>query len=157
MQRLLSRDAKCWPRLVLAAAIMCAAGCTSKTIHVEGDAMAPAFKNGETAIATLVVDRLDRGEVVAFRYPLDESKSFIKRIVGLPGEQIEMKNGQVFVNGRQLDEPYVDAANRSVDSRAPLAIPEGEYFVLGDNRRNSSDSRHWGNVRRDLIWGKVPE
>jgi signal peptidase I len=117
--------------------------------------MSPTLKNGERAVAARGVNRLERGEIVVFRYPHDESKSFIKRIVGLPGEQIEMRNGSVFINGRQIDEPYVVAANRSADTWAQRTIPAGEYFMMGDNRRNSADSRHWGTVRRDLVWAKV--
>ena len=117
--------------------------------------MAPTLKHGERAVATRGIDRLERGEIVAFRYPRDESKSFVKRIVGLPGEQIEMRDGWVFINGRQIDEPYVIAANRSPETWAQPTIPAGEYFVMGDNRRNSADSRHWGTVRRDLVWAKV--
>ena len=139
----------------LALAIVCSAGCRVFTVDIHGEAMDPTLKNGERAIATRNVDRLDRGEIVAFRYPRDESKSFVKRIVALPGEQIEMKDGRVLINGKRIEESYVDAANRSTETWAQRAVPAGEYFVMGDNRRNSSDSRHWGTVPRDLVWAKV--
>ena len=101
--------------------------------------------------------RLLRGDIVAFRYPKDESKSFVKRIVGVPGERIESTNGAIAINGRRLAEPYVDDANRSHDSWGPITVPEGQFFVMGDNRLNSSDSRTWGLVRRDAIWAKVED
>ena len=103
----------------------------------------------------MAVDPLDRGDIVTFRYPPDQSKHFMKRIIGLPGAQIEASEGVITINGRRLDEDYVLEANRSKDSWGPRTVPENEYFMLGDNRHNSSDSRHWGTVRRDLITGKV--
>jgi signal peptidase I len=118
--------------------------------------MEPTFKDGERLIAVRNIDRLERGQIIVFRYPLDVSRSFLKRIVGLPGEEIAIRDGRVFIDGREIDEPYVSAGNRSADTRAPLAIPDGEYFVLGDNRRNSADSRHWGTVKRELVWAQVP-
>jgi signal peptidase I len=137
-------------------AILCAAGCQVFTVNIEGEAMAPALKNGERAVATRGVRSVERGEIVAFRYPPDESKNFVKRVVGLPGEQIEIREGRVFINGRQLDEPYVVDSNRSAETLTPRTIPTGEYFVMGDNRRNSSDSRHWGTVRHDLMFARIP-
>jgi signal peptidase I len=121
----------------------------------EGHAMEPTLQDGERLIALKNINRLERGQVVIFRYPQDVSKSFVKRIVGLPGEEVAIKDGRVFIDGQEIDEPYVAAENRSADTREPRAIPDGEYFVLGDNRRNSSDSRHWGTVRRELVWAQV--
>jgi signal peptidase I len=92
---------------------------------------------------------------VGFKYPKDESKSFVQRIIGQPGDRIEMKEGRVTVNGHSLEEPYVAEANRSQDSWGPVTIGAGQYFLMGDNRRNSSDSRSWGLVRRDAIWAKL--
>jgi signal peptidase I len=93
--------------------------------------------------------------VVGLRYPEDESKSFVERIIGLPGERIAMREGYVFINDKPLDEPYVLETNRSKDSWGPMTVETGNYFVMGDNRKNSSDSRSWGLVRRDAIWAKV--
>jgi signal peptidase I len=89
------------------------------------------------------------------RDPKDESKSFVKRIVGLPGDEIQSTNGSILINGLPFPEPYVVEANRSVDSWGPIKVPAGQYFMMGDNRRNSSDSRFWGLVRGEAIWAKV--
>jgi signal peptidase I len=124
-------------------------------VNIMGDAMAPTLNDGDSAIATRRFDRLDRGDIVALRYPRDELKSFVKRIVGLPGERIEMADGRVSIDGRPLDEPYVLDANRSRDTWGPRTVPDGEYFVMGDNRRNSSDSRSWGTVTHGAIWAKI--
>ena len=139
--------------LAVVVAMMLTEGCGQAT--VSGHAMEPALRDGERVQVTAVISSLDRGDVVTFRYPLDESKQFMKRIVGLPGEQVEAKDGVITINRQRLDESYVLEANRSQDSWGPQTVPEGEYFMLGDNRRNSSDSRHWGTVRRGLITGKV--
>jgi len=82
-------------------------------------------------------------------------RSFVLRIIGLAGERIGMTDGQVEIDGRRLDEKYVAEANRLSDTWGPIVIPQDEYFVMGDNRRNSSDSRSWGTVRHHLIWAKI--
>jgi signal peptidase I len=139
----------------MAAFLVLAAGCDRSRLDINGDAMAPTLKDGERAFATRTFDTLARGDIVAFRYPKDESRSFVKRIVGLPGERIESTSGAIAIDGQPLAEPYVADVNRSADSWGPITVPEGQFFVLGDNRRNSSDSRTWGLVRRDAIWAKV--
>ena len=131
------------------------AGCSTSRVNIEGDAMAPTLKNGEQAVVQRSIDRLDRGDIVTFRYPKDETKSFLKRIVGLPGETISSVDGRISIDGKPLEESYVLEPNRSHDTWGPIAIPPGEYFMMGDNRRNSSDSRSWGLVTRDAIWGKA--
>lgn len=125
-------------------------------VRVEGDAMAPTLADGDRVSVTRVVEPLKRGDIVLFDYPRDPSRMFLKRIVGLPGEQIEITDQGVSIDGRPLDEPYVLPANRSTGRWSPTRVPDGEYFVMGDNRRNSEDSRHWGAVRRELIRSKVP-
>jgi signal peptidase I len=117
--------------------------------------MAPTLNDGDRALATRDVGVLERGDIVGFRYPRDESKSFVQRIVATPGDRIEMRDGRVTLNGALLDETYVLSGNRSADSWGPVTVPPDHYFVMGDNRRNSSDSRSWGTVRRDAIWAKV--
>jgi signal peptidase I len=144
-----------WSRPAVWLAILGSASCGLLRVDVVGDAMSPTLKNGDQAIATRRLDKVNRGDIVAFRYPRDESKSFVLRVVGLPGEEVEMKNGSVIVDGKPLDEQYVIAANRSFDTREPVKIPDDEYFMLGDNRRNSSDSRSWGTVRRTQMWARV--
>ena len=94
-----------------------------------------------------------RGEVVVFRFPNDPRRDFIKRVVGLPGETVAIRDGAVTVNGVRLTEPYLTAPGHA--DFGPQAVPTGHYFVLGDNRSNSSDSRVWGMVPRDHIVGKA--
>jgi len=103
----------------------------------------------------------DRGDVVAFRTPpLAESRCgaggvFVKRVVGLPGERWEERNGVVYVGGERLGEPYVAPARRDRRTIAPLTIEPGHYFVMGDNRSSSCDSREWGTVPKENLIGKV--
>jgi signal peptidase I len=117
----------------------------------------------------------ERGDIVVFKYPVDKDLDFVKRCVALPGDTVEMKNKVLFVNGERVEEPYVHFMSKRVipgnprredrqvaqnprfplpvDNFSPFIVPEGQYFVLGDNRDNSSDSRIWGFVERDLIIG----
>ena len=94
-----------------------------------------------------------RGEVIVFNYPLDPRKDFVKRVVGLPGETVEVQGGIVLVDGRALPEPYLQSQDSS--DAPPLTLGEKEYYVIGDNRRNSNDSRSWGAVPEDNIVGRV--
>lgn len=132
-------------------------GCYSlkyKTVKFEGISMLPAIKDGETIYLNSDISELKRGDIVAFYYPKDTSKNYIKRIVGLPNETIEIRGGKVFINGHQMPEPFVDAKlNTMTLSISAIKIPENSYYVMGDNRDNSSDSRSWGFVSRDLIYG----
>ena len=146
-------DRTMWLRLGLVLVI--AAGCGTLRVDIAGEAMAPTLRNGESALATRTFDQLTRGDIVAFRYPKDESKNFVKRIIGVPGDLIESSNGSIQVDGRPLVEPYVAETNRSLDTWGPVTVPDGQYFMMGDNRRNSSDSRSWGLVHREAIWAKV--
>ena len=142
-------------RVAVCLLVALAWGCGTSSLKIVGTAMSPTFKNGDSVLATRTIDKLERGDIVGFRYPEDESKSFIQRIVGLPGERIESRDGIIIVNGRPLDEPYVADSNRSKDSWGPKLIPQGHYFMMGDNRGNSADSRSWGTVKRELVWAKV--
>lgn len=101
-----------------------------------------------------------RGDIVVFEYPRDVSKDYIKRVIGLPGDQVEIRDGQVFVNGEELDQPYLQgAATYCVAGFAcqggPVTVPAGEIFVMGDNRANSSDSREWGPLPLDRVVGQA--
>jgi signal peptidase I len=124
-------------------------------VRIEGEAMSPHLKHGDRVFVSRRIGELKRGEIVIFLYPHDTSKSYIKRIIGLPGETIEMRDGKVLINNNSIEEPYLDPQNLSHDTTEPRPIPAGHYFVMGDNRRNSSDSRYWGTVPKELIYGKL--
>lgn len=101
-----------------------------------------------------------RGDVVVFEYPRDTSKDYIKRVIGLPGETVEVREGKVYINGVLLDEPYLrDTTNCRIDDPCgqgrPVVVPPGSVFVMGDNRPNSSDSREWSELPLDRIIGKA--
>ena len=95
----------------------------------------------------------NRGEVIVFRFPRDPEKDFVKRVLGLPGEEVQVRNGMVYIDGVLLEEPYLAERDRSNDG--PTLLKEREYYVIGDNRRNSRDSRTWGPVPEENIRGKV--
>ncbi|MDY2983976.1 MAG: signal peptidase I [Synergistes jonesii] len=92
-----------------------------------------------------------RGDIIVFKYPIDPRRDFVKRIIGLPGDRIEMKNGSVYVNDNELFEPYVK--NTDTYNMAALTVPDKNYFCLGDNRPNSQDGRFWGFVPASFIKG----
>jgi signal peptidase I len=96
-----------------------------------------------------------RGEVIVFKNPITPELDFIKRVIGLPGETVELRRGVVHIDGIPLHEPYVNGLYRTAKSFAPTRVPEGQYFVLGDHRNHSSDSRVWGMVPRHLIKGRA--
>lgn len=127
-------------------------------VQVEGTSMVPRLENHERIFINKFVYRfrpIERGDVVVFRYPLDPSKSYIKRVIGLPGDVVTIKDGRVLVNGRPLREPYVPAQYRDDQSYPPMRIEPNHYFVLGDHRNSSNDSREWGTVARQYIYGKA--
>lgn len=130
---------------------------------VSGSSMDPTFENGHYLIVDQLSYRFEkpkRGEVIVFKYPNDPSKFFIKRIIGLPGEKVEIINGEVYIIGAsgtdniKLSEPYIEASRRKYDNwNVPLG-PD-EYFVMGDNRIASSDSRVWGALKEKFIVGRA--
>ncbi|PSH05287.1 MAG: signal peptidase I [Acidobacteria bacterium] len=127
-------------------------------VKVEGTSMMPGLADQERIFINQFAYRLGpikRGDVVVFRYPGDPSKKYIKRVVGEPGDRIEISRGEVFLNGNRLEEPYVPAQFRDQRSMSELIIPEQSYFVLGDHRNLSSDSRDFGPVGRKAIFGKA--
>jgi signal peptidase I len=134
-------------------------------VKVEGTSMTPALKDQERIFINKFTYRfgwgaIERGDTVVFRYPLDPDKSYIKRVVGTPGDRIRIDAGQVYLNGRPLLEDYVLARDRVSWPSPPdvfrdRTVPSGMYFVLGDNRMFSSDSRSWGYVPRENIYGKA--
>ena len=147
--------------IVLAAAAL--AGCraaSEETVKFVGVSMSPTIKDGDI-IRVARFDRgakfdLKRGDVILFLYPSEPSKSYVKRLVGMPGDSVEVRAGKVFVNGEELAEPYVDPSlNEFDESHPPVRVGERSYYVLGDNRDNSSDSRAWGPVPEKYVLGKV--
>jgi len=126
--------------------------CVKKNL---GQAMMPTIENGGTVFIYGKASNMHRGDIVAFRYPEELSKSFIQRIVGLPGEEISLVEGKVLINGLPLDEPYLNLEDPSRAYMDRVRIPDRSYFVMGDNRRNSNDSRFWGALPEELIIGKV--
>lgn len=95
----------------------------------------------------------NRGEVIVFHYPRDVTKDFVKRVVGLPGETVEVREGTTYIDGQPIDEPYLTTTDRS--SSKLVLLDREEYYVMGDNRRGSNDSRNWGPVSEELLLGKV--
>ena len=145
--------------IMLASLLLLVAACTSvvpvQPIKVVGTAMLPALHDGDRIIVERNPQKLKRGDIVVFLFPDDQTKSYIKRIVGLPNEEVEIREGVILVNGTALNEPYVDPRlNLTARSMQPLKLDANSYFVVGDNRDNSSDSRIWGPLKRELIYGK---
>ena len=151
-----------------------------RNFKVDGSSMLPSLESGQFLLVNkLVYFRLDtsrlsrvipfwdedtpsnhfvihpprRGEVIVFRFPNDPSKDFVKRVIGLPGEEVEVVLGTPYIDGVGLQEPYLRTQDRS--RMSPLLLGDGEYFVMGDNRRSSNDSRNWGAVPEENILGKV--
>lgn len=127
-------------------------------VKVEGTSMQPELRDQDRLFVNKFAydfEKISRGDVVVFYYPRDTSKSYIKRIIGLPGDNIRIYDGRVFVNGKLIDEPYVPKSYRDVRSTGDITVPPNEYFVMGDHRSISSDSRDFGPVPRKLIYGKA--
>jgi signal peptidase I len=129
-------------------------------VKVEGTSMMPALTDQERIFINKFTYRfgsgnIERGDLVVFWFPLDRSKSYIKRVIGLPGDNVRIDQGTVYVNGKQLDEPYVPNEYRDRQSHSVEIVPQDSYFVLGDHRSSSNDSRAWGMVERKYIYGKA--
>jgi signal peptidase I len=127
-------------------------------VKVEGTSMQPRLVDQERIFVNRFIYRFEdihRGDIVVFWYPRDTNKSFIKRVVAIPGDLVEIRNGVVVVNGREAQEPYLDPEFRDRDSYSRTIVPPDQYFVLGDHRNSSNDSRNWGFVPRNLIYGKA--
>jgi len=137
-------------------------------VKVEGTSMLPRLHDGERIFVNKLIyyklpdlrkygwPSLERGDVVVFWPPKDPDKSYVKRIIGLPGETVEMREGKILINGQLLSEPYLDPRLTALrPSMAPVHVDEHYFFVMGDNRDNSSDSRIWGLVPEKYIYGKA--
>jgi signal peptidase I len=137
----------------------------AQPVVVEGTSMLPTLHEGERLIVNKLIyykikgyswGHLERGDVVVFWYPRDPDKNYVKRIIGLPGDTVEVRNGIVYVNGQVMHEFYLDGNyNQAESNLSPKKIDDHYFFVMGDNRDNSSDSRIWGLVPEKYIYGKV--
>ena len=127
-------------------------------VKVEGTSMMPQLVDQERIFINKFVykfETIQQGDVVVFWYPLDPSKSYIKRVIGLPGDIVRISGGRVLVNGQALPEPYVAAEYFDRQSYPPVQVEPEHYFVMGDHRNSSNDSRAWGTVARNYIYGKA--
>ena len=127
-------------------------------VKVEGTSMMPRLTDQERIFINKFVYKVEairRGDVVVFWFPRDTSKSYIKRVIGLPGDRVELIEGYVYVNGGKLEEPYLLPEFRGRQTTAPHVVPRGEFYVLGDHRTSSNDSRVWGTVPQKYIYAKA--
>jgi signal peptidase I len=133
-------------------------------VHVEGTSMLPRLEDQDlllinkfayTKLGSLIGDEIHRGDVVVFRYPHDETKSYIKRVIALPGDRLLIDHGTVWVNGVALKESYVPVKYQDDRSLPEMTVPDREFFMMGDHRSISSDSRDFGPVAQNLIYGKA--
>ena len=141
--------------VVLSALLFLAINAVSARIRVDGYSMEPTLLNGEFVIVNKLAYKLGTpqlGDVIVFHYPRDPDQEYIKRVIGLPGDQVNVLNGEVRVNDVILAEPYIANPPRY---HANWSVPEASLFVLGDNRNNSSDSHNWGPVPIEYVIGKA--
>ena len=126
--------------------------------RVEGTSMAPTLQDQDRLVVNKLAYRLHDpqvGDIVMLLYPLDPDKSYVKRVIAREGDQLQIKDGRVFRNGVALDDAFVPPEYRGHDDWGPEIVPDGSYFVMGDHRTHSSDSRHWRYVPKKYIVGKV--
>ncbi|PYY06677.1 MAG: signal peptidase I, partial [Acidobacteria bacterium] len=127
-------------------------------VRVEGTSMLPGLQDQERIFINKFVYKLEpieRGDIVVFHYPFDPSKSYIKRVIGLSGDRVRIVEGQVYVNSRPLKEAYVPGEYFDYRSLPEMSVPPNSYFVLGDHRSLSNDSRDFGPVAENYIYGKA--
>jgi signal peptidase I len=127
-------------------------------VRVEGTSMLPRLEDSDRLFINKFVyhfEAIERGDVVVFHYPRDPEKSYIKRVIALPGDTLRIDHGRVYVNGKFVREPYVPREYRDDQSMAEMVIPADTYFMMGDHRSISQDSRVFGPVDRSLIYGKA--
>lgn len=144
--------------LILAILIIVLVNFFIVTVHiVQGPSMEPNFSTGEIILTnklSYLISQPQRGDAVIIKFPGDPQKTkYIKRIIGLPGEKLEIKNGNIYINNSLLVESYI-ADNIKTWPDMTVDIPKDEYFIIGDNRPNSNDSRYWGTARKGDLIGK---
>jgi signal peptidase I len=143
---------------VTTAGLALAMGFTVQLARVEGHSMAPTLANHDRLVVDRLTYRIGKptpGDIVMFHVPVAPDRLFVKRIIAQEGDVVLIRNGQVIINGRQLDDRYVPADFRSHEDWGPYKVPADYYVVMGDHRNRSSDSRHWGPVPREAIVGRV--
>ncbi|MCD6401874.1 MAG: signal peptidase I [Anaerolineales bacterium] len=141
--------------LVLAAILYLGINAISARIRVDGTSMTPTLQSGEFVIVNKLAYKFGStklGDVVVFKFPRNPSQEYIKRVIGLPGDEIKIVRGSVLVNGQLLEEPYLSSPTAY---QGNWVVPENQLFVLGDNRNNSSDSHNWGTVPMENVIGKA--
>jgi signal peptidase I len=141
--------------LLVAGALFLAVNLATARIRVDGSSMEPTLSDGDLVVVNRIAHRVEalaRGDIVVFHFPLDPGRRFIKRLIGLPGDQVSIHDGRVFVNQVPLSEPYIAAPPAY---SGEWQVGPDEIFVLGDNRNNSSDSQNWGMVPAEEIVGKA--
>lgn len=141
--------------VLIASLLFLAVNLVTARIRVEGSSMEPSMHDGEMVVVSRLAYRwseASRGDIVVFYFPLDPSRRFIKRVIGLPGDSIEARDGLIYVNGVALNEPYLAAAPRYTGS---WQVQADTLFVLGDNRNNSDDSQNWGPLPMNEVIGKA--
>ena len=157
---LLLREIRNWTRDIFFAALtaILIVVFVVQPVKVEGTSMQPRLLDQERIFVNKFIyhfSGIERGDIVVFWYPKDPTKSFIKRVVGLPGEMVEIRSGVVFINGKPLPEQYVTPEYFDYASFPPQKVAANSYFVLGDHRNSSNDSRHWGSVPAENVFGKA--
>jgi len=149
--------------VVIAAILVVIYAFVFRPFEVVGVSMFPTFKDGEFLLSNLLdvrFDRLKRGDVIVFHSPVEEEKDYVKRIIAIPGETVEIRGGKVYINGQVLDESaYIShdiyvTGSLFMREGDIVTVPAGTYFVMGDNRNQSSDSREWGFLTKDKIIGR---
>lgn len=141
--------------LILSILLFVGINAVSARIRVDGHSMEPSLQSGEFVIVNKLAYKLGSpktGDVIVFHYPRDPDQEYIKRIIGLPNDRVEISNGEVYVNEQLIHEPYIAA---SPNYQNKTNVPEDSLFVLGDNRNNSSDSHNWGTVPMEFVIGKA--
>lgn len=141
--------------LALAAILFLGINAVSARVRVDGFSMIPTLEDGEFVLVSKLnyqFGDVERGDIIVFHYPMDPEQELIKRVIGLPGDTVNVQNGIVSVNGQSLEEPYIAAAPAY---SGEWMVPDGHLFVLGDNRNDSSDSHSWGYLPFDKVVGKA--
>ena len=141
--------------IILSVLLFAGINAVSARIRVDGHSMEPTLQSGEFVIVNKLAYKFSepiKGDVIVFHYPRDPEQEYIKRVIGLPKEKVDIKDGQVYINNQIIDEPYIAAAPHYQSS---WEVPEDSLFVLGDNRNNSSDSHNWGAVPEEFVIGKA--